>query len=227
LAPELIILVQSRPYEFSEIAVDRLRRAVPLARLVVLAGTLSEGELRSGVALRGVWRVYWHQWRPRVLAAIDRQRRGETPSWGLPVTATDDDRALWAADLAQADPRSTIAVDVIAENREMGQWLVDSCGALGYRAQWHRTCGGPFNSRADLVLLDVAAVDEQAVETLHRLVDRHPGARVIVVAGFPRPDQTARLLEAGAKSVVSKPLLLEDLCWQMAAALASGTITKG
>src|SRR5262245_51191431 len=60
--PELIVLTQSRPGEVSCEAVDRLRSAAPLSRLVGLLGSWCEGEVRSGHPWPAVERVYWHQW---------------------------------------------------------------------------------------------------------------------------------------------------------------------
>ena len=44
--PELIVLVQSRPGEFSAAEIDDLRRLAPLARVRRLLGTWCEGEAR-------------------------------------------------------------------------------------------------------------------------------------------------------------------------------------
>ena len=59
--PDLIVLAQTRPGQFSADEVDRLRRATPSARLSGLLGSWCEGEARSGTPWPGVMRTYWHQ----------------------------------------------------------------------------------------------------------------------------------------------------------------------
>ena len=59
--PELIVIAQSYPGEFTAAQVDRLRRHAPLARVVALLGSWCEGELRTGRPWPGAIRLYRHQ----------------------------------------------------------------------------------------------------------------------------------------------------------------------
>src|SRR5688500_17578842 len=68
---ELILFAQSRPGRFRQEDVEFLHRAAPLARLAVLLGVWCEGEMRTDVSLRGVLRIYWHEWQAKLAPLWD------------------------------------------------------------------------------------------------------------------------------------------------------------
>ena len=53
LSPDVIVVAQAFPGQFSHRAIDRLRRLAPLARVVGLLGSWCEGEMRQRLALAG------------------------------------------------------------------------------------------------------------------------------------------------------------------------------
>jgi len=61
LTPSAVVWLQSRPGEFAQAEIDAVMIADPLARPFVIAGTLCEGEPRSGRLLADVARLYWHE----------------------------------------------------------------------------------------------------------------------------------------------------------------------
>jgi len=65
VVPELIVLAQAYPGQFSEAEVKRLWRLAPLGRVIGLLGSWCEGESRSGRPWPGGIRLYWHQWPAR------------------------------------------------------------------------------------------------------------------------------------------------------------------
>ncbi len=101
-APDAIVVAQSYPGEFSHEAVDRLRRAAPLARIIGLMGTWCEGDLRSGRPWPATARLYWHQWPARCRRQLRALAGGERCSFSLPSTATEEERLL--ADAASPRP---------------------------------------------------------------------------------------------------------------------------
>ena len=70
LAPDLIVVAQAFPGQFSAEAVDRLRALAPLARVVGLMGSWCEGEMRTGKPWPAAIRVYWHQWPARCVQEL-------------------------------------------------------------------------------------------------------------------------------------------------------------
>ncbi len=111
--PEVIVIAQARPGEFSADQVDRLRRLAPLARVLGLLGSWCEGEARSGHPWPGVTRVYWHDWLPHWQQEVQRAAPGECPAWGLPVTATAAERLLHALDARGEQRGGVIAISTL------------------------------------------------------------------------------------------------------------------
>src|SRR3954465_5773198 len=85
-----ILLVQSRPGQFSSREVEILHEAAPLSRLVALVGPWCEGEQRSGRIWPGVVRVPWRTWPYRLARGLGL---GDSAAKGrVPRTATDVER---------------------------------------------------------------------------------------------------------------------------------------
>ena len=60
---DFFVLCRAYPSEFSPADVERLRRIAPLAPIAVVAGTLCEGESRTGATFPGTRRFYPETWR--------------------------------------------------------------------------------------------------------------------------------------------------------------------
>lgn len=134
--PDLILLVQSYPGEFSASQVDLLRRAAPLAPIGVVLGPWCEGETRSGKPLPGVWRVYWHQWLVRGRLQIERFLQGECPLWGLPTTSIDEERLL-ATPLPLPKKRQG-PIGICSASPDSAQGMCIGLQAWGYETHWIR-----------------------------------------------------------------------------------------
>ena len=87
LVPEVIVLAQAYPAQFSHASVDRLRRLAPLSRILGMMGSWCEGEMRTGKPWPAALRIYWHQGLPRCAQQIDYMRRDECSAWGLPISS--------------------------------------------------------------------------------------------------------------------------------------------
>lgn len=134
--PDLILLVQSYPGEFSASQVDLLRRSAPLAPIGVVLGPWCEGETRSGKPLPGVWRVYWHQWLARGRLQIERFLQGECPLWGLPTTSIDEERLL-ATPLPLPKKRQG-PIGICSASPDSAQGMCIGLQAWGYETHWIR-----------------------------------------------------------------------------------------
>ncbi|MCF0233992.1 MAG: hypothetical protein HUK22_03320, partial [Thermoguttaceae bacterium] len=60
---DFFLILRSYPGEFSPMAVERLRRAAPLAPIAFIAGALCGGENRTGANFPGTRRFYANEWR--------------------------------------------------------------------------------------------------------------------------------------------------------------------
>jgi len=94
LSPDVMVVAQAFPGQFSHQAIDRLRRLAPLARVLGLMGSWCEGEMRSGSPWPATVRTYWHQWPARCDRQFRRLAMGQSCSWALPLTATEEERLM-------------------------------------------------------------------------------------------------------------------------------------
>ncbi len=224
ILPDLIVLAQEWPGQFSPEQVDALRLAAPLAPIVVLAGPWCEGETRSGRQLPGTTRLRAGQAAARLEEDLRRLRDAHCPSFALPATATEEERFL-----AACEQPSTSAGGILAgctPDQEMWELLSRFASCAGWtplRVQFELSeCSqsgpSPGGHLAGVHLANVAAAvfdgadlsagEARALAHLHAATAPAP---VVALLSFPRQCQIdeARLL--GAAAVLSKPLMLDDL----------------
>ena len=217
--PSLIVVAQARPGEYSEVEIDALRRSAPLAPFVALLGSWCEGETRSGRPWPGVVRVYWRQWRGRAWPELAALRAGRTLTWGLPATASEEERLLSAA-LEPIDKQQGL-IAVAAENFAMADWLADACRVQGF-ATVRTSAARPVKaSGVAAVLWDAGLAAEASLAELAALRDAFTGTPVTALVDFPRIEHHEGLLAAGAAGVLSKPVMLAELAIQFQEATAT------
>ena len=217
---DVAVILQSYPGESSQQAIDRLRAASPLSRIIALLGSWCEGEMRSGQPWPTVVRRYWHQGLSGIGREIERLVRGDCPNWGLPLTVTDEERLLAETPCrtgfqpVQTDwksaPRKGL-IGIAARRCETFDWLSAACRQQGYAALWLR---GPHYPRAEgfvAIVIDGTDFQRAELETLRRIAARYPQTRRIALMDFPRIEDRRRLLAAGAAAVLSKPIGVEEL----------------
>jgi len=218
LAPELVVLAQAFPGQFSQAEVDRLRRLAPLARILGLLGSWCEGEPRTGRVWPGVARIYWHQWLPRADEELARMHQGIRTTWGLPDTATDEERLLLDADTATSRHENTRRRGLLAiftYRFEMSDWLSAACRTRGYSTTWLRPAQPRSGCAARAAIFDGNEASETEVEELRQLQRDFGPVPIIALLDFPRTSACRKMLAAGATAVLSKPLRLEDLYLQL------------
>jgi CheY-like chemotaxis protein len=230
LAAELLVLVQSRPGQWSATAIDALRRASPLAQVCRVLGSWCEGEARSGQPPQGCLSIYWHQWQARFAQQLDRRMAGCEPAWSLPPTASAEEHALAEAERPLARGEGPIAV--YAERAESAGALADACRSAGYEIQL--VCSSPRRpaciataprdtKRVRAVVWDTSPEEMTEPRALSVFRDRFGWAPVLAVVDFPRADDFARAIEAGVEAVISKPYSIHDLLWHLDRAIGGRT----
>jgi CheY-like chemotaxis protein len=230
-SPDVIVVAQAYPGQLSHAEVDGLRRFAPLARVIALLGSWCEGEMRSGKPLCGVIRIYWHQWPARSGRELRRLLEGRGSAWTLPVTATEEERLLAAAEVPLPQGRGLIAIHTRSAATE--EWLSAACVAGGYSIVAFRSAkiaplAGPKEeperyfrgAKGDTatVLFDAFDCQSQDAAEVRRLATEFAPAPVFVLADFLRIEDHQRMLAAGATAVLSKPLQVEDLLAALAPA---------
>lgn len=213
LAPDVIVAAQAFPGQFSAEAIDRLRWLAPLARVVGLLGSWCEGEMRSGRPWPAAVRVYWHQWPARCARELSRLRDGLSSTWALPVTASEEERYLGIAE-EPAPPQSGL-IAVHTPSFEMQDWLSSACRRRGWSTVWLRPHRRTAVSGVIAAVFDAAECRGEELAALERMATSLKPAPIIALLEFPRIEDHQRALSAGASAVLSKPLLIDDLIWQM------------
>jgi DNA-binding NarL/FixJ family response regulator len=204
--PDLIVAAQAFPGEFSAASIERLRRLAPLARVVGLLGPWCEGETRTGRPWPAAIRIYWHQWLPRAEEDLRRLGSGQTSNWSLPITASEEERLLAMADRPWEKRQGRLAI--CSPWAEMRAWLADACRLRGYTPV-------QLPAAADALLFDGTDCRDHELVELARLAASVRPAPAVVLLDFPRVEDRDRARAAGAAAVLAKPLLLEDLFWQL------------
>ncbi|HID75509.1 MAG TPA: response regulator [Planctomycetaceae bacterium] len=211
--PDLIVVAQAFPGQFRGDALERLCRAAPLSRLVGLLGSWCEGETRTGSPWPAAIRVYWHQWQPGAVRELERLAAGSGSTWSLPVTASEEERLLALAE--QPIHRRQGRIGIWASQWAMLDWLQAACLRRGYTplAMGPRRAAPAGELAA--VIFDAADGPDWAVHSLEQLAAARPSVPIVALMDFPRAENHQRLFAAGAAAVLSKPLLLDDLFWQL------------
>ena len=216
--PEVIVVAQAYPGQFSHAALDRLQRLSPLSRLVLLLGSWCEGEMRTGRPWPAAVRLYWHQGPARLKQELLRLAEGRSSTWGLPVTATDEERLLAASEAPLPQGRGLIAI--CSFSVEMADWLAAACRRCGYATVWRDPRHPARLQDAAAGIYDGAETDAAELDALRQFVQELAPAPVLTLWDFPRIDDSQRAIEAGAAAVLSKPLAVDDLAWRLDEMLA-------
>lgn len=213
IIPDVIVMAQAYPGEFSHQAIDRLRRLAPLGRVLGLLGSWCEGEMRSGHPWPAAVRVYWHQWNVRANRELRSLIAGQCPSWGLPITAGEEERLLQNTTRTLTRRRELIAIH--AARFVMADWLSAACRMRGYSTVWLRPGHDARIEGAAGAIFDGSNLHAEELEQLGRFAQALKQTPIIALLDFPRREDQQRALAAGAAAVLAKPLSLEDLFWQL------------
>lgn len=205
--PEVIVVAASRPGLFSQHDVASLLRRVPLARLIGLMGGWCEGELRTGQPWRGVTRVYWHAFVPRMAEELTSiTTRGRS---AMPRTFSESELCGISVVLPEVRPRGLVVIR--AATLESYEAIADACHPIGHSTVWESPRQPAFVTGAVGAIWDVASSIECDAAELGLFVKQMQPAPVIAIIGFPRASDREFAFECGAASVVSKPYLLQEL----------------
>jgi DNA-binding response OmpR family regulator len=105
-------------------------------------------------------------------------------------------------------------VAVCSQEHATGDWLCATCRRAGYTAEWLRPGDSRHDAKPSAGVFDSSDRPEQYEDLRRFAAALHP-APVVAIMGFPRVEDRDRALDSGAASVLSKPLLVEDLFWEL------------
>ena len=189
VVPDVIVVAQAFPGQFSHQAMEAVRRRAPLARLVGLMGSWCEGEMRSGSPWPGVVRTYWHQWTARSGRELRRLAEGECCSWALPSTATEEERLL-AGTTEPWPPREGVVV-ICTRSSEMADWLRAACRSRGLAAVRQPATAAVRVEGATAAIFDGTSLHDADCEQLRRLAAMVRPGPVVALLMFPARSTTA------------------------------------
>jgi CheY-like chemotaxis protein len=215
-APELILLAQPRPGCDEQAVVQRLGALAPLTRIVAVAGSWCEGELRTGRPLSGVVRLYWYELLAWWRAALDGRARGRTPPWSEPL---DDPRAARRLCRKLADPpahsapsRGAVVIDAV--DYAVFEALSAALAVEGWSSHWRprhlagsATATAPEGAPIVAGVWDGGQLDGVERQELTRFVEnlREQGAPTIALLDFPRGEHFEFARSAGLGAILPKP----------------------
>ena len=188
-AVDVILVLQTRPREFSVSEIGRLYHAFPLARLVVGLGVWCGSAHRR----EGVWPESAVEPIGNVTARLRREfDEIDAGVAGLPITAGRDERAsrISASVMLPAE----MLVQISSPDRALRDWLADLI----------RGAGGVPDLDSDVVAVDGVVWDVDPWENVVRPPASASGP-IIALAGLPTVSLSRQLRAVGATAVVGKP----------------------
>jgi hypothetical protein len=208
--PEVALVAQPRPGDWQQAAIVRLQAALPLARIVIVAGSWCEGERRTGRPLVAAARLYWHElpaWWGRALA---HRAAGLAPHWsGTGDAALTGDQ--------QSSPRAApaaIAVDSI--DHSVFETLADVLKPYGWRCVWTSRGRGEFGDAA-VGVWDGGQLDPNDLADLERFCRRFAArpASVVALVDYPRVEHFELIARTGAAALLGKPYSVASLAYEL------------
>jgi hypothetical protein len=196
--PEFMLIAQPLPGGVGQEEIEQLRRAAPLAQIVIVAGSWCEGELRTGHPPEGALRMYWHEFANWWL------ERG-TP------TSLDGPLASRSSKLMIADQKLG-SVAIFTRSVASFETLASIFTLSQSDAQWVRKTEaipeGANNGIWDGGQLDAAELSELQIAAAEF---RRRGGRLIVLLDYPRKQHIELLKQLGCHAVLGKPYVIEEL----------------
>ena len=218
-APTHVIFAQARRGRFSDRDVARVHRLCPLAQLIALLGTWCEGETRTGAPLAGVARIYWHQWRPHLLARQQDPRH--LRQWAQPRTFTLFDQSLQSSERfvqpAETYRGDSTSIAIGARRQSDYQGLAESLDSFQtYWANRPEQSIAPHDdsdrlSRADWLIWDAQAWDSIERNALNDTLRQLTPRATLLLMSWPRREDIQAADQMGVNQVLSMPFRLDDL----------------
>ena len=209
---DFAILLRSYPAEFSPSDVARLRRAAPLAPIVVVDGALCEGAGRRQEPLVGARRVTRRGWFEAYRDEFARflARDGAGLFAQPPTFASRDDAAFLAKSRLQPGGGEDSAL-VLSDCAVARRALVETLTKRGLTAVGKRIVEGLSRAGSDFepnwVVVDSPVVDAYLVLSV-RVRARFPRAKQILLTFAPQFEEERALaseISQGRATILTKP----------------------
>ena len=212
---DLIILLQSYAGEFLPSQVNKLASENPLAPVICILGSYSQGETRSGFPLAATHRLPWHLAAARLQAGFAGWQRGHRSWWCWPTTVADVERVQ-----LDCPPNTNTAgvwgtVGIFAATRPAAAPLGELLTTLGVPAVVIDGAVDRPLPKLAAAIWDGAAVNRFRPPPLSQVVALVHPAPVVALVTFPRAADLQLARECGAVSVMPKLHTATDLVQQL------------
>lgn len=197
---ELILLAEPLPGTYRQEDIEQLRKLVPLTRIIIVAGTWCEGELRTGKPIQGVSRLYWY----------------ELATWwhanNLSLLGMNDLDGPYAPRLHESFNSEKIhgIAAIRAHSCETYETLAAILEPCGMQCVWCRT---EMPKAASLGIWDGGQLDAREFSLLKDFAGciQNAGGSVVTLLDFPRKERFAMLEQIGCTLVLAKPYVVDEL----------------
>lgn len=210
--PSCILIFQSYPGEFQQSLADKLVRTYPFCPILLILGAACQGEERTGLPLRGCFRLFACQWNSFHSSQFELLLQEQANLFTLPKTHKDEDIVLFRAHGKSSQSHFKQRVCVVVENFGpfgndpfMNRLLVDSFARNGYSV---RRCF-PHKSILPPHLVVVDSDDSpfsNILQAVQRLRQQFADSEINVYVNSPRMNEKNELNAVGVLRVLSKPL---------------------
>ena len=210
--PDLILLLQSLPGDYRQSTIDQLQNLTPLTRIVLVAGSWCEGELRTGKPVEGVIRLYWHELATWWQGAMNKLASDQCPPWSQPIDSTLACRVSHERVHRIISSRSQIAL--FAESHSVNETFATALLEFGLTTNWVRDISAWRPSRQLRgVLWDGAQLSGKELRHLKVVCQRASEEDVSVVAllDFPRAELVLKARSLGVQAVLGKPYVVSEI----------------
>lgn len=231
LPPELVLLAQARPGVDDPSQLERLRTIAPLTRVVIVAGSWCEGELRTGRPAAGVVRLYWYEFASWWRAAVAEWEANETPAWSEPL---DDVRAGQKTTVVAPRERDDVVpteggvLVVDAVDFAVFETLAAVLAPFGWNCEWQPRHRPKLAAVTTMVaaIWDGGQLSDGELAALREFVAgvhaANAAAPVIALLDFPRVEHLQAVRDAGAAAMLGKPYQVARLVNELDRLIAAG-----
>ena len=216
---DFALFFQSYPHEFLKSDLAYLRRENPFAPFFFVLGACCEGMLRTAGPLDSPFYCYAHTWNDEKIEQIRRFLTDQPSVFALPLTAENDEIALWWTDgRRQTADGSREPATVSPENRKcliltqfgpfgndsaINQLIADEQRQLGFAPEFCRhlpsaDCRLPIFADAD------DSPREKILETIQRLRRQFADNDFTVYVDSPRIDEKNDYMKVGVTRILPK-----------------------
>ena len=235
LPPELVLLAQARPGVDAPSQLERLRAIAPLTRVVVVAGSWCEGELRTGRPAAGVVRLYWYEFASWWRAAVAEWDANQTPAWSEPFDDIRAGQETIVVALRERDdvvPAEGGVIVVDAVDFAVFETLATALAPFGRRCEWQPRHRPELTAVTTIVaaIWDGGQLSDGELAELRGFAARvhatNAAAPVIVLLDFPRVEHLQAARDAGAAAVLGKPYQVAHLVNELDRLIAAGGVEQ-